>query len=85
MIDEFDAAEVAAGILGIDDPDVDEQQDDIDQSLYDEYGIDLQVFTRIVEALIPFCAEGRSPLTGNHYRGFAKDGAWLAKGQVGDW
>lgn len=82
MIDEFDAAEVAAAVLGIDDPDVDEQIDDIDTAIYDVYGIDLQEFTRILEALIPFCAEGKSPLTGNHYRGFAKDGCFLAKIQV---
>ena len=45
--------------------------------------MDFEAFERLINKLLPYCAEGLSPLTKKHYRGFAKEcdghGEWIVK------
>ena len=82
-VNDFDVAELLCRVCGID-PDsehVDAYRDS-DQLALDRYGIDLDVLTRIVSDLLPFCAEGISALGGKRYKGFAHDGAFIVKQEV---
>ena len=73
--------ELAAHILGVD---VDERWEDLDELLFDEFNIDLEIFENLIEKLMPLCEVGHSPLTGTSYRGFAdvKNGFWLEKIEI---
>ena len=68
--------ELAAHILGVD---VDERWEDLDELLFDEFNIDLNIFENLIEKLMPLCEVGHSPLTSISYRGFAdiEKGMWL--------
>ena len=79
MIDEFDAACVAALIFDREEPSYDHELEEFDDLLVEKFNIDLVSFSKLIEALLPFCASGKSPLTDTTYRGFAKDGAFVAK------
>jgi hypothetical protein len=79
MIDEFDAACVAALLFNQEEPDYDEDIDAMDDLMAEHFGIDLRIFAELIEKLLPFCASGTSPLTGASYRGFAKDGCFVVK------
>ena len=75
--------DLARHLCGIDDnPDV-----DLDDKLYEKFGIDLVGFAKLAEQLLPLAAIGKSPLTDRVYQGFAMIGAdgagtWLAKREV---
>ena len=58
--------ELAAHILGVD---VDERWEDLDELLFDEFNIDLNIFENLIEKLMPLCEVGHSPLTDISYRG----------------
>lgn len=79
MIDEFDAACVAALMFHKEEPEDDSDVEEIDDLLVDRFGIDVCVFADLLERLLPFCASGISPATGTGYRGFAKDGCFIVK------
>lgn len=82
MIEDFEAAELAAAILEQEEPETDDEIDAIEAELVDRFGVDLVQFASLAAALLPFCAEGVSPLTGSVYRGFAKDGCFIVKTEV---
>ena len=73
--------ELAAHILGVD---ADEKRDCLDELLFDEFNIDLEIFENLIKKLLPLCEAGTSPLTGIAYRGFAdvKNGFWLEKIEI---
>jgi hypothetical protein len=79
MIDDIDAACVAALILNKDEPVEDHEVDSLGELLFDRFGVDLPNFAELIEALLPFCAVDKSPLTGTVYRGLAKDGYFVVK------
>ena len=82
MIDELEALELAAHLLGIDEnaEDLDEQ---VEQKLYDKYQIELCCFMALANDLLPLCDVGQSPITKKLFRGFSvreeTHGRWLAK------
>lgn len=57
---------------------------DLNDALQEKFGVDLAQFTEIAGKLLPLCAVGESRLSGKIYRGFAHNGAWLAKEEVVD-
>jgi hypothetical protein len=78
MIDYLVAEEVAWHILGID-----ENAEDLDdltsQGLYENYGMDIDQFRKLLTVLVPLIEIAESPLTHTLYKGFASDGCWLLK------
>jgi hypothetical protein len=50
----------------------------------EHFNMDFQDFEKLVGLLLPLCAEGISPLTKEHLRGFAKDSMWLWKVKAKD-
>ena len=79
QVDDYDVADLFCHIFGIDPTGDDSQMAIIEEYLAERYGIDLDTMTSIVSDMLPFCAEGCSALTGNRYRGFAADGAFIIK------
>jgi hypothetical protein len=75
---DTDIEELAVFILGLD-----EESDpwDIDHALYEEFECTLESFGKIIQHLLPLCDVGKSPLTGEKYRGFSdREGeCWLIK------
>ena len=78
---EFEIEELAAFICGLDFNDV--ERSEIDQTLYEKFEADIEVFQNLVEALIPLIDIGWSPLTDSRYKGFSdQKGMWLTKIEV---
>ena len=78
MIDYWEAQELVGLILDISEEESDDE-DRVECLLLDRYGITLEDFTLLLGDLLPFVMEWKSPLTGNHYRGFGKDGCFIVK------
>ena len=82
MMDELEALELAAHLLGIDEcaDDLDEQ---VEEKIYDRYAIEFHNFRVLASELLPLCDVGQSPITKELFRGFSvreeKHGRWLAK------
>lgn len=71
----YEAQELACAILGLNCDDlVDEgRENEIDEALYDKFEIDMEQFTNIVEALLPFTPIVKAGLTGNLYHAFVNE------------
>lgn len=68
--------ELACTILGIEYEDYEEADDcteQIENILIDELNIDLDTLEKIVSKLLPLIDIGKSPLTGNMYKGFSRE------------
>jgi hypothetical protein len=79
-LDELDAAELAALALGVDLDELD--IDGIDSLLWEKLDVDLNGFIKVVELLMPFTSKHQSPLSGEWFRGFVHDGAFIIKQPV---
>ena len=81
MMDELEALELAAHLLGIDE-DADDLDEQVEQKIYDKYQIEFQCFRMLAADLLPLCDVGQSPITKKLFRGFSireeKHGRWLA-------
>ena len=64
----------------------DSTYDDLDQAIYDKYGIELDQFNAVVASLLPLIDVGKSELTGKTYKGFSVQtngyGFWLLNMEV---
>lgn len=71
--------DLALFLLGI--PDGPEDDDDVDDLLMERFGVDLEQFAVVVEALLPLCMVARGALSDQVYHGFAdrEDNLWLVK------
>ena len=82
MMDELEALELAAHLLGIDEyaEDLDEQ---VEEKMYEKYEIEFHNFRVLASDLLPLCDVGQSPITKELFRGFSireeKHGRWLAR------
>lgn len=81
QIEDWEVADLFCRVFGID-PDSDQAYEFAEEESVSRYGISIEELTLIVVDILPFCAEGRSALTGTHYRGFAADGAFIIKQEV---
>ena len=68
--DISDYEDLARHLCGKDDGD---ENADIDEALLEKFEVDLGQFSTLVDALMPLCAYGRSPMSGATYQGFATD------------
>lgn len=70
--------ELIAKVCGVD---VDEEFENLDETLWDKFEIESHNFERLVNKLLPLCEVGQSPLTGIKSRGFAdtKEHCWIMR------
>ena len=82
-MDYYDAQKLACAILGVNYDDlVDEgREDEIEEAIYVKFGIDMEQFTNIVEALLPFTPIVQAKFTGIKYHAFIdeKEGLMIVK------
>lgn len=78
MIDEFEAAELAAAMLGRPAPDDDADVYALCDALLEEFNLDWEQLATVAEKLMPLIAVG-TVLSGRTARGFARDGAFICK------
>ncbi len=57
---------------------------ELEEALQEGFGVNLEDFKEIVDALVPFTPSHISPLTGREYQGFVNEGAFVYKKQVQD-
>lgn len=79
-MNDLEIIELAIAVLGL--PADFDDEDAIEQKIYNRFDTDLETFGQIASALLPFAMTGRSPLTGMVYQGFAHNDCWLAKKEV---
>lgn len=84
-IDDFECCELAAHLLDMEGEDYD--LDDVWGALYEQHEIDEDGFCWLINQLVPLIDVGKSPLTGNLYKGFSKELApglkeWLVKMEI---
>lgn len=73
---EHGAHELVRELLGLG---ADADDDEMEDALWDRFGIVFEDFHKVSVALLPYATIGTSPLTQTTYRGFAKDGVFLLK------
>ena len=78
-VHQFDMEELACKILGIDYDEIDADTEVIEEELYNQFEIDLENFSEIVNRLLPLIDVGESPITKEKYKGFSAGNSWLAK------
>lgn len=82
MLDELEALELAAHLLGISE-DADDLDEQVEEKIYEKYAIEFHNFRVLAHDLLPLCDVGQSPITKEFFRGFSireeKHGRWLAK------
>ena len=80
-IDWYEAACLAAAVLGEPEPEDDDSDhiDPIEDKLVDQYGMDLDQFSRLAGKLLPMCAQDVGTLSNRVRRGFVKDGRYIAR------
>ena len=82
MLDELEALELAAHLLGIDE-DADDLDEQVEEKIYDRYAIEFHNFRVLCSELLPLCDVGQSLITKKLFRGFSvreeTHGRWLAR------
>ena len=89
----IDIEEVACTVLGLEYEDYEEADnctEQIENILIEEMNIDLDTLEQIISKLLPTIDVGKSPLTGNMYKGFSREfikgsckvRKWIAKMQI---
>lgn len=71
-----DIEDLAAAICGMDE---DSCGADVEQALYEEFEVSFEMFSKLIAVLAPMTPAAVSPLTGQQYSGFVKDGAFIVK------
>lgn len=79
-LDYYEAQEIAEAIFGIQNEDDDTQA--VEEKLAEKWGVSLDAFHEIAEALFGMVDFGMSPLTQTPYVGISKGNEWLAKKDV---
>lgn len=82
----MDAQELACAILGVNYYVIvyEGREDEIEEAIYVKFGIDMEQFTNIVEALLPFTPVVQAIFTGIKYHAFIdeKEGLMIVKQNV---
>ncbi len=81
MTTNFEIEELARHLCGVD---LDDDETDIDDAIYEKFEIPFDGFSKLIKALMPMIVVAESPLTLTTYRGFAitKDRTFLIKQPV---
>ena len=79
----YEVQELACAICGLDyDTLVDEgREDEIEDALYEKFGISIEQFSAVAEALLPFTPVVEAGISGTLYHAFVndKEGVMIAK------
>lgn len=75
-MDMYDAEELAIAVLSLHE---DTESDDIEVAIFKTFGVSLDTFTEIADALIPFTVPAQAAISGKGYQGFVKGNAFLVK------
>lgn len=83
-ITSLDVEKLACKLTDLDYDEIDADTATIDESLMNNFGIDLDNFTELISLLLPMIDYGKSPLTNKMYKGFAdaENKVWLIKIEV---
>ena len=74
----FEAEELAVAVLGYcDDDELDSET--IENKMEEQFGVGMSQFQAIADALMPLTIPGESPLSGELFHGFVKDGSFVVK------
>ena len=73
MISEFDIEELVRGMGNLDD------DYDVTLYVYEKFNVEWDSFCLIIKELMPLIEVFQSPLTGNIYKGFGKEGLFFIK------
>jgi hypothetical protein len=79
-MEEFE--ELAAHLLGLEKEYEDDAIEDIDDLIWEKFGLGFEAFTKLVKALIPYTVAWESPITKTVYQGFVKDRVAIVKQEV---
>lgn len=79
-MDCWEVEDLAMAMLGLDEDMADIEA--VEHAFDDKYGVSLESFAKIVEALMPFTIPTKAAISGELFHGFVKDGAFLCKQQV---
>tara|TARA_R110000772_G_scaffold44685_1_gene102709 strand:+ start:494 stop:760 length:267 start_codon:yes stop_codon:yes gene_type:complete len=69
-MDYLDTCELMNAVLGITDEQLDDEDPEYDQLIFEKFGIDEEQFKYIAESLMKFTIAIESPLTKIKYQGF---------------
>lgn len=85
-IDDFETEELAAYLVGkheqFEDGEID--SNDIEDLLFDKYGILLDGFQTLLSDLVPLITIAKSGITDKTYKGFAGESCWLVKREIAE-
>ena len=75
----LEAEELAIHLCGLDEDDPDLN---IEDAVYEKYGIDFDAFEKMAGDLLPLCVVGKAALSGKMYKGFGADGYFIVKREL---
>lgn len=80
-VSSLDVDELACKILGLDYDEIDADPFIIEKELYEQLNIDLEIFTKLLQRLVPLVEKAKSELSGEIFKGFAdiENRFWLLK------
>lgn len=83
-VDFFEMEELACKILGLDYDEIDADTSVIEEEMYEQLEMSLEMFQDVLERLLPLVDRGESPLTGTQFKGFADldKKCWLVRTEV---
>lgn len=83
-VDFLDIEELACKILGLDYDAIDADTSIIEEEMFEQLEMSLEMFQDVLERLLPLVDKGKSPLTNEVYKGFAdvEKQYWLLKTKV---
>ena len=77
----FEAEELAVAVLGFcDDDDLD--SDTIEQKVLEKFGVSMEQFQAVADALMPFTIPAQAGISGDEFHGFVRDGFFIVKALV---
>ncbi len=75
-----EAEELAALVLGLDPDEADSSE--VEDKMADKFGVDMETFQKVAEALMPFTVAARTALGNTLCRGYAHEGAFICRQEV---
>ena len=83
-VDFYEMEELACKILGLDYDEIDADTSVIEEAMYEQLEMSLEMFQDVLERLLPLVDKGQSPLTNEVYKGFAdvENQCWLLRTKV---
>ena len=80
-VDFWEMEELACKILGLDYDEIDGDTGKIEEAMFDQLNMELEMFEAVLGRLMPLIDKGESPLTKKVYKGFAdvENQVWLLK------